>query len=193
MQKQTTHLAFISASIILAGFSLNAAAADGSIRFDGHIMENICTTIIAAPGSGTPGSATVVNLPSVTDEMLNSAVGTYAGHTAFTIQLTCYRNHVIGNVRTSFTTSTPAADDNTVMGNIAPSGSADVAVAILTPENTPVHLNGGTFLDPGASLSQATPSGTTITLNYQAAYKSLSTTVTPGPVTAVADYVISYF
>ncbi len=62
-------------------------------------------------------------------------------------------------------------------GQYRPSGAADVAVAILTAQSAPVHLNGGTLLDPGAALPTAAAGP--VTLNYLAAYKSLSTAVTP--------------
>lgn len=58
------------------------------------------------------------------------------------------------------------------MGNTAPSGAADVAVAILTAQSTAIHLNGGTLLDPGAALPAAAGAPGPITLNYLAAYKS---------------------
>lgn len=183
----------ISTSVILGGLSVQAMAADGTITFTGNVTASACTTIVgAAPAGGTPGSTATVNLPPVSADTLSTAAGTYAGQTSFTIQLTgCQAAGALNSVRATFTTATPAAGDNTVMGNTAPSGADDVAVAILTPSSTPVHLNGGTLVDPG----QALPSGAAgpVTLNYVAAYKSLSTSVTPGAVTGVADYVISYF
>ena len=195
MQKNTLYKAIISAFVIVGGLSANANAADGTINFNGTVTASACTTLVgAAPAGGTAGSTTTVNLPPVSADTLNAAAGTYAGHTAFTIQLTgCQAAGSLNSVRATFSTASPAAGDNTVMGNTAPSGAADVAVAILTAQSTPIHLNGGTLLDPGAALPAAAGAPGPITLNYLAAYKSLSTTVTPGPVTGVADYVISYF
>jgi len=193
MKKNTLYKALTSAFVILGGLSANANAADGTITFQGTVTSSACTTIVgAAPAGGTPGSTTTVNLPPVSADTLNAASGTYAGHTAFTIQLTgCQVAGSLDSVRATFSTASPAAGDSTVMGNTAPSGAADVAVAILTAQSTPVHLNGGTLLDPGAALPAATAGP--VTLNYLAAYKSLSTAVSPGPVTGIADYVISYF
>ena len=193
MKRNTLYKALISAFVIVGGLSANANAADGTINFQGTVTSSACTTIVgAAPAGGTAGSTTTVNLPPVSADTLNALAGTYAGHTAFTIQLTgCQAAGSLNSVRATFSTASPAAGDNTVMGNTAPSGAADVAVAILTAQSAPVHLNGGTLLDPGAALPPAAAGP--VTLNYLAAYKSLSTAVTPGPVTGIADYVISYF
>lgn len=195
MQKNTLYKAIISAFVIVGGLSANANAADGTINFNGTVTASACTTLVgAAPAGGSAGLTATVNLPPVSADTLNAGAGTYAGHTAFTIQLTgCQAAGSLNSVRATFSTASPAAGDNTVMGNTAPSGAADVAVAILTAQSTPIHLNGGTLLDPGAALPAAAGAPGPITLNYLAAYKSLSTAVTPGPVTGVADYVISYF
>lgn len=193
MKKQTTRMAVISAALALAGISMNATAADGSITFQGSVTSSACTTVVgAASAGGTAGTATIVNLPPVSADTLNAVSGTYAGHTAFTIQLTgCQAAGALNSVRATFSTASPAAGDNTVMSNTAAGGAADVAVAILTAQSAPIHLNGGTQLDPGAALPDAAAGA--VTLNYLAAYKSLSTAVTTGPVTGIADYVISYF
>lgn len=195
MQKNTLYKAIISAFVIVGGLSANANAADGTINFNGTVTASACTTLVgAAPAGGTAAPTATVNLPPVSADTLNAGAGTLAGHTAFTIQLTgCQAAGSLNSVRATFSTASPAAGDNTVMGNTAPSGAADVAVAILTAQSTAIHLNGGTLLDPGAALPAAAGAPGPITLNYLAAYKSLSTAVTPGPVTGVADYVISYF
>ncbi|QFG76787.1 hypothetical protein DMB90_13185 [Raoultella planticola] len=103
------------------GLSANANAADGTINFQGTVTSSACTTIVgAAPAGGTAGSTTTVNLPPVSADTLNALVGTYAGHTAFTIQLTgCQAAGSLNSVRATFSTASPAAGDNTVMGNTA--------------------------------------------------------------------------
>ncbi|MFK3705522.1 fimbrial protein [Klebsiella sp. NPDC088457] len=193
MKKQTTRMAIISAAVALAGISMNASAVDGTITFQGTVTSSACTTHVGvAPAGGTPGHTTIVNLPPVSADTLNNASGTYAGHTAFTIQLTgCQAAGGLNSIRATFTTGSPAVGDSTVMRNTTSGGAADVAVAILTSQSAPIHLNGGTQIDPGVALP--TGSAGAVTLNYLAAYKSLSTAVTSGPVTGVADYVISYF
>lgn len=195
MQKNTLYKAIISAFVIVGGLSANANAADGTINFNGTVTASACSALVgAAPAGGSASTTATVNLPPVSADTLNAGAGTLAGHTAFTIQLTgCQAAGSLNSVRATFSTASPAAGDNTVMGNTAPSGAADVAVAILTAQSTPIHLNGGTLLDPGATLPAVAGAPGPITLNYLAAYKSLSTAVTPGPVTGVADYVISYF
>jgi major type 1 subunit fimbrin (pilin) len=78
------------------------------------------------------------------------------------------------------------------MGNTAPSGAADVAVAILTAQSTPIHLNGGTLLDPGAALPAAAGArGRSRLIIWR--HTNPQHSGHPGPVTGIADYVISYF
>ncbi|QIU88423.1 fimbrial protein [Yokenella regensburgei] len=195
MKKKCLFKALISASVILTGLSANVIAADGTITFQGTVTSSACTTIIGAtPAGGTASTTTIVNLPPVSADTLNATAGTYAGQTAFSIQLTgCKAAGSLSSVRATFTTARPAVGDNTVMSNTAPSGAGNVAVAILTPQSVPIHLNGGTLIDPGETLPDAGGAAGPVTLNYVAAYKSLSTSVSPGPVTGIADYVISYF
>jgi major type 1 subunit fimbrin (pilin) len=94
------------------------------------------------------------------------------------------------NVRAIFDTPFAPATDAYVAGNTAPSGAADVAVAILTPAGAQIDMNGGTAVAPGYTLPSTAGA---IDMDFVAAYKSLSTSVTAGPVTGTANYTISYF
>ncbi|MEG0866592.1 MAG: fimbrial protein [Hafnia sp.] len=172
-------------------FSVNSLAADGTITFSGSVTASACTTLVGVSSSGSTASVSpTITLPAVTATTL-AASGTYAGHTTFTISLTgCASTSALNNVRTLFTTSSPATTDNFVMENTAISGADNVGIAILNSTGTQIDLNGGTSVDAGKALP--TTSGA-VTLSYQAAYKALSTGVTAGPVTGKTDYVISYF
>lgn len=174
-------------------------AADGTITFNGTVTNSACSASFSVAADttvsgtfGTPLTTPVLTLPAVTADTLNAAAGTYAGHKAFSIQLTgCAAVAGLSNVRTLFTTASSPAGHPHVMANTAATTPAtNVALAILQTSGTQIDLNGGAATDPGATLpSTAGP----LTLNYQAAYKSLSTGVTAGSVTGVADFVISYF
>ncbi|WP_279156188.1 fimbrial protein [Obesumbacterium proteus] len=173
-----------------------ANAADGTITFNGMVTASACTAITGVSANGSaPTKNAIVTLPNVTASTLNNGgIGTYTGQTAFNIQLTgCQAIGTLNNVRTNFTTANTPAGDNYVMGNTAAGGSADVAVAILTSAGTQIDLNGGTAVDPGAALPLSSGTPGPIVMNYIAAYKPLTTSVTAGPVTGVADYVISYY
>ncbi|EMN3921753.1 type 1 fimbrial protein [Citrobacter farmeri] len=182
----------LTAAIFATLLSANASAADGTINFVGKVTASACATLVGAgPTGGSMELPATVTLPNVTSSTLNEAVGTYAGHTRFSIYLEdCEATAGLDNVRAIFTTATPAAGDSHVMGNTAPGGAQDVAIAILKTDGTEIDLNSGPDTDDGEPLPVV--SGP-VTLNYQAAYRSLTTTVTAGDVTGTANYIISYF
>lgn len=188
----------LATAITVALGSTAVQAADGTITFNGTVISSACSTNLSVTADstvtgtigGTPLAATLT-LPAVTADTLNAAAGTYAGHKAFSIQLTgCAAVSGLNNVRTLFTTaSTPPGQPHVMANTATTTPAADVAVAILQ-SGTQIDLNGGPAADAGVPLPvTAGP----LTLNYQAAYKSLSTGVTAGNVTGVADFVISYF
>lgn len=183
----------LAASIIAAlGAISTAQAADGTITFKGLVTSSACTAIasVTADVTGSPTSSTLT-LPNVTASILNAAAGTYAGQTPFSIQLTGCEAGTLHNVRALFTTGSETAG---AIGNTATlTPATNVAIAIMQPNGTTqIDVNGGTARDPGAALPASGTPGP-VTLNYKAAYKSLSTSVTAGNVTGVADFVISYF
>lgn len=187
----------LATAVTLALGSTAVQAADGTITFNGTVTASACTAIASVTAdsveTGSPISATLT-LPPVTEETLKANAGTYAGQTPFSIQLTgCEATAALNNVRALFTTAN-ATPDGYAMANTAASPAAgDVAVAIMrTDGTTQIDLNGGPNGDQGVALPIGGSPGP-VTLNYLAAYKSLSNNVTPGNVTGVADFVISYF
>ena len=193
-----TNRLVLAALVSSALLSTNALAADGTINFTGAITASACTTVVGASSGGSTPTTTgaIVTLPNVAATSLPTA-GTYAGNTAFNIQLTgCQATAALTNVRALFTTATAEPSDIYVMKNTSTGGSAaqNVGVAILTTAGTPIDLNGGSRMDPGAVLPAAGGAAGPITLNYQAAYKALTTgAVGAGSVTANAEYTISYY
>jgi P pilus assembly protein, pilin FimA len=194
--KKYTLASFVA--VALGSTAVNAA--DGTITFNGTVTDSACTAIASVTAdtveTGTPVSATLA-LPPVTTTTLNASAGTYVGQTPFSIQLTgCETTASLDNVRALFTTSSTPSEDPHVMANTAAAGDSpatNVAVAIMQENGTTqIDLNGGTLADPGARLPDAGAEAP-VTLKYKAAYKSLSTGVTAGKVTGVADFVISYF
>lgn len=187
----------LATAVTLALGSTAVQAADGTITFNGTVTASACTAIASVTAdsvaTGTPISATLT-LPPVTDETLKANAGTYAGQTPFSIQLTgCEATVALNNVRALFTTANATSDGYAMANTATISPASDVAVAIMQTDGTSqIDLNGGPNRDPGAALPTAGSQGP-VTLNYLAAYKSLSTAVTPGNVTGAADFVISYF
>lgn len=194
--KLNKSLLALMAALALGNTAVHAA--DGTITFNGVVTASACTAITSVTAdsvaTGSPINATLT-LPNVTATTLNAAAGTYAGQTPFSIQLAgCEATAALNNVRAVFTSSSSPAGDAYVMANVAgTSPAADVAVAIMQPNGiTQIDLNGGPAKDPGLALPPI-GSAAPLTLNYKAAYKSLSTSVTAGNVQGVADFVISYF
>lgn len=188
----------LATAVSLALGSAAVQAADGTITFNGTVTASACTAIASVTAdsvaTGSPISATLT-LPPVTATTLNAASGTYAGQTPFSIQLTgCEATASLNNVRALFTTAAAASSDAYVMANTAAATpAANVGIAIMQANGTTqIDVNGGPARDPGLALPAISSPGP-VTLNYQAAYKSLSTGVTAGNVTGVADFVISYF
>lgn len=192
----------LALAVALTLGSACAQAADGTITFNGLVTASACSSIASVTADSTVSGPTPINatltLPNVTNTTLNAAAGTYAGQTPFSIQLTgCEATTALNNVRAVFTSAASPAGDAYVMANTAATTPAtDVAIAIMQQNGTTqIDLNGGPANDVGAALPVlAIPSAPgPVTLQYKAAYKSLSTGVTPGNVTGVADFVISYF
>ncbi|HHQ4663630.1 TPA: fimbrial protein, partial [Aeromonas veronii] len=185
----------------MIGFgSASVQAADGTININGTVVAGACTAITQVDANGTvalPGAAgpvATLTLPTVAASTLAAAVGTYAGQTPFTIKLTgCQQAGSLNNVRAEFTSASTPVGDNHVMANTATGSAASgVGVAIMQPNGvTQIDLHNGGARDPGAALPTAAAAD--VILNYKAAYKSLSTTVTAGSVRGTTDFVISYF
>ncbi|MFH2256075.1 fimbrial protein [Enterobacter sp. KE9933] len=185
---------FVSSAIVASTLLSSAAmAADGTITFTGLVTASACTAVAGVSTGGAPSKSATIVLPNVSTTAF-SGLGDYTGYTQFNIQLTgCQAASGLNNVRALFDSANTALaqGDGNVMANTAPSGAANVGVAILTPGMVQIDLNGGTSKDPGDTLPATSGN---VTLNYLAAYKALAATgITAGPVTGVANYTISYF
>ncbi|MFB2659002.1 fimbrial protein [Shewanella xiamenensis] len=191
---------FLALAVVVgfSGSTVHAQAADGTINFTGLVVAGACTAVANVNANGTIVAGTnptaTLNLPTVNANALNVAAGTYAGQTPFSIELSnCQQATGLNNVRAEFTSASTPAGDNHVMANTATGASVagDVAVAIMQRNGTTqIDLHNGPAKDVGAALPATAAN---LTLEYKAAYKSLTTSVTPGNVAATADFVISYF
>lgn len=187
----------LAVAMVMGFGSASVQAADGTIYFNGLVVAGACTAVANVNVNGTvvagPNRA-ILALPTVNANSLNVAAGTYVGQTPFSIELSnCQEATGLNNVRAEFTSASTPAGDNYVMANtmIGATAAGNVAVAIMQQNGTTqIDLHNGPAKDVGLALPATAAN---LTLNYKAAYKSLNTSVTPGSVTAAADFVISYF
>ncbi|EPB5915902.1 fimbrial protein [Citrobacter amalonaticus] len=187
--------------------STGALASNGTINFTGTVVASACDTDVTVSYTGgsytsTAGVVTAqIDLPDTTPASL-STVGSYAGHTPFSIKLT---NCLAGttspnNVYTRFVSGQTAPGDSNVLANTASSGAAtNVGIAILRPDNqTQININADRLsspgaVDAGAALPVSTGSADSVTLNYVAAYKALGASVGTGDVAARTQFEIVYY
>lgn len=188
----------LAVAMVMGFGSASVQAADGTINFSGLVVAGACTAVANLNANGTvvagPTPVARLVLPTVNANALNVAAGTYVGQTPFSIELSnCQQATGLNNVRAEFTSASTPAGDNSVMANTITGAIAadNVAVAIMQQNGTTqIDLHNGPAKDVGLALPATAAS---LTLNYKAAYKSLTTSVTPGGVAAAADFVISYF
>ncbi|MFM5182974.1 fimbrial protein [Aeromonas veronii] len=188
----------LAVAMVMGFGSASVQAADGTINFTGLVVAGACTAVANVNANGTvvagPTPTATLALPTVNANALNVAAGTYVGQTPFSIELSnCQQAAGLNNVRAEFTSASTPAGDNHVMANTATGASVagNVAVAIMQQNGTTqIDLHNGPAKDVGLALPATAAN---LTLNYKAAYKSLTTSVTPGSVAAAADFVISYF
>jgi major type 1 subunit fimbrin (pilin) len=162
----------ISAAILASAAMASqfAAAADGTITFEGAITAQTCT--INGNGSGSNNFA--VKLPTVSSSTLATA-GQTAGRTPFSIALTnCTPSS--GNVHT-FVESGPTIDTTTGNLILNPGGATNVQIALQNSDFT--NIRAGAADASQNSKSVAITSGNA-TLNYYAQY------IATGPATAGA-------
>ena len=188
----------LAVAMVMGFGSASVQAADGTINFTGLVVAGACTAVANVNANGTvvagPTPTATLALPTVNANALNVAAGTYVGQTPFSIELSnCQQATGLNNVRAEFTSASTPTGDNHVMANTATGASVagNVAVAIMQQNGTTqIDLHNGPAKDVGLALPATAAN---LTLNYKAAYKSLTTSVTPGSVAAAADFVISYF
>lgn len=174
MKKQ---LHFIAIASIISGASLTGAhAADGTIQFNGEIIDAACT-VSASSANQT------VTLGQISENAF-SAAGDTAGATAFQIDLTsCPASVTSAAVKFD---GTPYQGDNSALALTPVNGVATgVGIQIRNADNTVLPL----FTESQrVTLSQA---GTN-TLKFNAAYVAKAATVTAGPANATATFSVVY-
>ena len=158
-----------------------AAAADGTITFNGTITAQTCTI----NGNGSGSSNFTITLPTVSSSTLATA-GQTAGRTPFSIALTnCTPNS--GNVRTYFE-SGPTTDLTTGNLILNAGGATNVEIGLLNSDST--NIAAGAAEASQNSKPVAITSGKA-TLNYYAQYVATGA-ATAGAANSSVMYTMAY-
>ncbi|MDQ6569112.1 MAG: fimbrial protein [Haemophilus parahaemolyticus] len=184
----------LAASLVL-GFGLvaNANAVDGTVTFDGKIVDQTCTVATAANKDQT------VKLPTVQSSSL-ATPNSKAGETPFTISLSGCKTKAtsgISKVKAFFLPNATNVDENTHnLINIEKNSPAThVQVQLLNKDLTEIKVGenitaqnvNGTDIDDTGKADGAV----TAELKYFARYYATGT-VTAGKVTSKVEYNIVY-
>lgn len=165
--------------LLAAAFPLSAAAMP-TITFNGEVTAQTCQVKVNEEVDG------VVFLPTVSTKEL-SAAGATAGQTPFTISVSgCKATQADVAIALKLLGRNVTANGN--LGNTATANAAgNVAVTLGAADGTRIALQGLTNV-PGLILpANQTSASMQLTAQYTAEGK-----VTPGVVTAVAEYTVSY-
>lgn len=171
-----------------------AFAVDGTITFNGLLVDSTCTPTVS--GGGAPGTApdAIVTLPTLNISALN-AINKTAGLTAFSISLDGGSSASDGCVISSPTSKTatpyfePEMSKVNTDGRVINTGSAtNVDIEILDQGQTAINLSH----DATTQLTAVgTVNGSKHAYNYFARYFATGAT-TAGPVTGTVSYSIIY-
>lgn len=174
MKKQLHALALFS---VFCGTAVSTAnAADGTIQFNGEIIDAACTV--------SPASANqTVTLGQVSSSAL-ATVNQRAAATSFQIDLTaCPASVTTASVK--FDGNSYQGDSSTLALSPVPGAATGVGIQIRTATGLVLPLYYG-------STPTALTQGTTNTLKFDAAYVAKSVPVTAGPANAVATFSVIY-
>lgn len=175
--------ASVFGALIMAASSMFAAstasAADGLISFEGEITDQTCRI------NGGTGQNFTVTLPKVSSSALVNP-GTWAGRTAFNIQLTdC--NPLVGPVAVYFE---PGAETDIATGRLnvdrGTGLATNVQVALLNSDTTDIRVGSAQHNSKSSNLVAGAA-----TLSYYAQYYSLGN-ATAGNVRSRVNYTIVY-
>lgn len=162
------------------------ALAAPAVNFHGEVATQTCQ--VTVNGETDP----IVQLPSVAVADFNGA-GSTAGQTPYTISVTgCPARPLGSTLKLTFHYLGHNVTSRGNLGNTAANGATDVAVQLtLSGGRSPVVLDG---LKRILTVVMGVGDEMDYTLNYEfgARYITEGGNPTSGPVTAVAEYVISY-
>lgn len=177
-----------------------AAAADGTITFNGEITTTSCTISGSGAASGT-GNITV-QMPTVSSSALGPA-NSVAGKIPFQLVLGGGTSCTNGKTAAMWVEVGATPDLNTTTNNLKNhfAGGSNVEVQLVNPSNNQQILLGtnnlvtnGSTVVAGSNQPAATIANGTATLNYIAQYQNVGAvdSVTAGKVQAMLTYSMQY-
>lgn len=179
----------VPATVLISCLFAPGAWALNTVTFQGEVSTQTCSVNI----NGDTNS--VVMLPTVSVADFSATTGKAVGLTPFTISVTGCAPGASGGTEIKTKFLGHSVDSTTgVLGNVADASTTTVAgnvgiqITGKSDGTNPVTLNGPTAV-AGLVLPE---SQTSATYSFGAQYYSLSTSVTAGAVTAVAEYTLSY-
>ncbi|GAB7536828.1 fimbrial protein [Burkholderia sp. 22PA0099] len=164
-----------------------AQAADGTINFNGQLVDQTCT--IDVNGVVTPAVATVT-LPTVTTGLLQT-LGQTTGQTGFTVKL----SQCVGPAKTAstFFENGPTVDlttGNLKNTSVAAGAAKNVQLQLVDASNGSVIQAGNTNQVTGTTRVSLDASGSAV-MPYGVQYYALGAT-TAGPVTSSVTFSVNY-
>lgn len=153
------------------------AASSGTITINGQVMDQTCTIVSAA-------DQTVTLAPVATADLAVS--GKEAAKQSFTIKL---ENCAAGNVFAFFSADTAALIDPATNTLVNQGAATNVNVALYEENGQRIELGNAAYVY--ADTKTVATGDDPATLMYSAGYYATGQ-ATAGPVTAVANYTISY-
>lgn len=186
IMKKTLFAAALAATVGLASVAQPSHAADGTITFQGEVVDVTCE--VTGGGGATGKGDLTVTLPKVAVSAL-AAAGNTAGETPFSLNLSG-AGCTDGKTAEMFVETASSAFVDPATGNLrngAASGAGQVQVELINPDN-----NSQINLATNANQPTATiDSSNTATLNYVARYRATGT-ATAGAVNSDLTYSMIY-
>ncbi|EPO1784649.1 fimbrial protein [Cronobacter turicensis] len=174
--KKIVIAAGIVAATAMSGSS--AMAFDGTVKFTGEIVDQACTVNI-----GTDNTLTV-DMGKVSKTAF-TGVGTDASTTKFTIKLKdCPA--AVTSAKVKFDGAPDASDSSLLALDSASDAAKGVAIKLMTVDKEALPLH--SVNDYSYKLSSTEENN----LDFYAAYRSTSATVTAGKANSVANFTVNY-
>ena len=164
----------ISLGMALLFASASTLAYDGTVNFNGEIVDNACAV------SGTTGNSMIVLMDAVNKSSFSSGRGVVAATTPFTLTLT---NCPTTNARVRFegTQADGYPDALAISG-----GAKGVGIQLYNQDMSKLPLY------TASNYYQLQEENEANELNFYASYVATGAAIEPGPANASANFTISY-
>jgi major type 1 subunit fimbrin (pilin) len=161
---------------LFAGVSSFANAADGTINFEGSVLETACTATTSTP---------TVQMGAISKAALGAAKVTSLGKP---VSITLSSCPAAATKATITFSGTPDTDDSKLFKIVAGKGTAATGIGLALYDE-----NGTTLIVPNAISEEKTLSGTTDTVfKFTAKYMATKDAVTAGDANASTSFTVNY-